>query len=122
MNKAITIYPAVYVLELEGGNYYIGMTHNLNQRLAQHFSGSGAKWTKLHKPISVLRVIYPATKEDLENIITKEYIDLYGKDKVKGGSYCAVNHKFCRDCGTPLEPSFTYIYCLSCAKDKGLVF
>ena len=121
MNKAITIYPAVYVLELEGDNYYVGMTHNLNQRLAQHFSGNGAKWTKLHKPISVLRVIYPATQDDLENIITKEYIELYGKDKVKGGSYCQVNHKFCRDCATPLEPSFTYIYCLSCARDKGLV-
>ena len=67
MTKAITIYPAVYVLELEGGNYYVGMSHNLSQRLAQHFSGNGAKWTKLHKP------------------------------------------------------SFTYIYCLSCARDKGLV-
>ena len=122
MDKPVLVYPAVYVLELEDECFYIGQTYNLNQRLAQHFGGSGSKWCRLHKPVSVLKVYYPATEPDLENTITKLYINLHGKDKVKGGSYCAVNSKFCRDCGTPLDPSFTYIYCLSCARDKGLVF
>ena len=122
MDKPVLVFPIIYILELEDGCYYVGQTFNLNFRLSQHYSGQGAKWTRLHKPVSVLKVIYPATEPDLENKITKEYITRYGKDKVKGGSYCAVNSKFCRDCGTPLEPSFTYIYCLTCAKDKGLVF
>ena len=86
----MTIYPALYVLKLEGDNWYVGMSYNLNIRWAQHWSGNGAKWTKLHPPISVERVIFDATEEGIENRITLQMMEIYGNDKVRGGSYCKV--------------------------------
>jgi predicted GIY-YIG superfamily endonuclease len=56
IDQSITIKPLVYHLKLEEDNHYVGITYNLNQRYAQHISGNGAKWTKLHKPISVEQV------------------------------------------------------------------
>ena len=80
--EAVLTYPALYVLRLEDDN--------LNFRWSQHWQGKGAKWTKLHNPVEVIKVIYPATDEGIENKITLEYIALYGAEKVKGGSYCKV--------------------------------
>lgn len=88
--KAVLVYPCVYILKLEDDCWYIGITHDLNKRLGQHWSGEGAKWTKLHKPISVERVIFPADGDTIENDTTKEYMEKYGKDKVRGGSWCRV--------------------------------
>ena len=89
MEPVIT-YPALYVLRLEDDCYYVGMSYNLNFRWSQHWMGSGAKWTRLHKPVEVIKVIYPATEKGIENRVTLEYMELYGKEKVKGGSYCKV--------------------------------
>ena len=121
MNKSITIYPILYVLNLEQNKKYVGMTNNLNIRLSQHYDGSGAKWTRLYKPISVERIIYPATENDIENKITLELMQIYGKDNVRGGSYCRVDAKFCRDCGAVMENTTNYIYCVNCARDMGLI-
>jgi predicted GIY-YIG superfamily endonuclease len=63
---------------------------DLNRRLSQHFSGDGSKWTKLHKPVAVDKIIFPADGNTIENDTTREYMEKYGKDKVKGGSYCRV--------------------------------
>jgi predicted GIY-YIG superfamily endonuclease len=85
--EAVTIYPCVYVLSLEDECWYIGITLNLNVRMAQHWSGKGAKWTKLHTPKRICEVFYPGTRE-LENEVTKRYIEQYGREKVCGGSWC----------------------------------
>jgi predicted GIY-YIG superfamily endonuclease len=85
----ITIYPCIYVLKCEDDFYYVGITHNLNQRLAQHWDGTAAKWTQLHKPLEVVRVIYPATGGiQQETQITTEMMEQHGYEKVMGGSYC----------------------------------
>ena len=44
-----------YVLPLEGDSenpyyVYVGSTANIEQRMADHAMGRGAKWTRLHKP------------------------------------------------------------------------
>ena len=52
-------------------------------RMAQHWSGQGAKWTKLHKPLRIARVILDTS----ENEVAKDYMVLYGSDKVRGGSW-----------------------------------
>jgi predicted GIY-YIG superfamily endonuclease len=65
----------------------VGITYNLNNRLSQHWDGTGAKWTKLHKPLSVIMIEFPSSA-DRENELTEEFIKTYGKDKVKGGKYC----------------------------------
>jgi predicted GIY-YIG superfamily endonuclease len=80
------------VLKLENDNYYVGITYNLNLRMAQHWTGQGAKWTKLHKPISIEKVIYPASIE-IENQTTLELMNVYGKEKVRGGKYCKVDNE-----------------------------
>ena len=67
------------------------MSYNLNCRWSQHWQGKGAKWTKLHKPLEVIKVIYPATEAGIENKITLEYIAQFGADKVKGGNYCKIS-------------------------------
>lgn len=82
----IVIAPCIYVLELEDGYYYVGITYSLNLRMAQHWTGVGAKWTRLHKPIAVREVIYPATEED-EDTKTIQLMGRYGYDKVRGGKW-----------------------------------
>jgi len=88
--EALMVYPTIYVLKLEDDCYYIGITMDLNKRLSQHWCGKGAKWTGLHKPISVERVVFPVLDYKMENELTLEYMEKYGKEKVKGGSYCRV--------------------------------
>jgi predicted GIY-YIG superfamily endonuclease len=43
----------VYAIECEDGSVYIGQTVNLANRWKQHFSGRGARWTRLHKPVQI---------------------------------------------------------------------
>jgi hypothetical protein len=81
----------LYVLECEGGNWYIGTTHDMDKRFKQHSAGKGgAKWTKAHKPISV-HAIYPLKSKHDEDNLTKDYMWQHGYDKVRGGSYCELD-------------------------------
>ena len=86
----ITIKPFVYQLKLEGDNHYVGITYNLNLRYAQHLSGNGAKWTKLHKPMSI-QSVWTDGNVELENNITLTLMKKYGKDKVRGGKWCKID-------------------------------
>ena len=86
--EPLLVPPMIYVLELVDGNYYVGITYNLNIRLSQHLSGSGAGWTRLHKPIRVVEVFFEGCDRKMEDEVTKRYMEKYGKDKVRGGSYC----------------------------------
>ena len=91
--RALLVHPQVYVLLLEGGNIYVGNSLSLSNRLSQHWQGQGARWTKLHKPVSVLEVHMVSDGEDasdLENKRTLELMQEHGADKVRGGRYCAI--------------------------------
>ena len=46
----------VYILLCKDGSYYTGYTHDLTSRLEQHFNGKGARYTKMHKPQSLVYV------------------------------------------------------------------
>ena len=50
----------VYTLQLSQGRFYVGMTAQLSFRIAQHWSGQGAKFSQRFKPICVLSVIEAA--------------------------------------------------------------
>lgn len=39
-----------YAIELAHNKFYVGITYNVNQRIAEHMQGHGARWTRLHKP------------------------------------------------------------------------
>ena len=85
----ILVHPCVYVLKLVDDCWYIGITMDLNKRLAQHWTGQAAKWTKLHTPLAVEKIVYPADRAQ-EDETTQEYMKLYGVEKVKGGSWCKI--------------------------------
>jgi predicted GIY-YIG superfamily endonuclease len=80
----------IYILLLEQNKWYIGYTDRKNgERFIEHFTGIGAKWTQLYKPIQVMEW-REGTIED-ENIVTLEYMQKYGWWNVRGGSYCQVD-------------------------------
>eukprot|EP01047_Picozoa_sp_COSAG01_P031778 COSAG01_NODE_2268_length_8031_cov_70.657341_2_plen_126_part_00 len=68
----VQVYPSVYVLKLENGCYYVGLSTadtGVEQRLTRHLMNIGANWVQQHKAIAVVDFYYPATKE-LENAVT----------------------------------------------------
>lgn len=80
---------SIYILLLEGNNYYIGKSENVDSRLESHFNNNGSEWTKLHKPIKRLQLITNCSDFD-EDKYTLEYMNKYGIDKVRGGTYSQV--------------------------------
>ena len=77
----------IYVLELEDDCFYIGITYNLNLRIAQHLSGAGAGWTKMHRPVKIVEVFYDGCTRQKEDEVTKKYVEIYGAENVRGGSW-----------------------------------
>jgi cellular nucleic acid-binding protein len=80
----------IYTLQLEKGKYYVGKTNNPKFRLENHFNSNGSEWTKIYKPIKVLE-IKPNCDDYDEDKITRQYMDKYGIDNVRGGSFVTVN-------------------------------
>jgi putative endonuclease len=44
----------VYILECGDRTLYTGISNNLGQRIAQHQSGKGAKYTRSHLPVKLV--------------------------------------------------------------------
>lgn len=79
----------IYILQLVDNKYYIGRTANPNIRLEQHFKSNGSRWTKKYKPIKVIDLISNADIFD-EDKYTLKYMNLYGIDNVRGGSFSSI--------------------------------
>ena len=77
----------IYVLELLGGKYYVGKTNNPGFRIEQHFHSGGAVWTRKYSPVRVLELINDCDDYD-EDKYTRIYMDKYGIENVRGGSFC----------------------------------
>ena len=92
--EPISVMPCVYVLRLEGDDkfdayYYAGSTHQLNVRVAQHIALCGAKFTKLHKFVSIYSVeLVNGDALQRENELTLELMNVFSSDQVRGGKYC----------------------------------
>ena len=89
----LTICPCVYTLKLQGDDavdyyVYIGSTYNLNQRLAQHIGGVGARFTREHKFIEIMHVqLVDGDAIVAENKRTLQMIAEFGSERVHGGKY-----------------------------------
>ena len=85
----------LYILELENDKYYVGITRNgLENRITQHFTGDGAKWTRKHHPVSIHDYYMFDVDFDiefLENTITLKLMNKKGWENVRGGSWCMVD-------------------------------
>jgi hypothetical protein len=79
----------IYVLKLENNKYYIGKTQNPKFRIENHFKSNGSEWTILHKPIKILEIIPDCDNYD-EDKYTKIYMDRFGIENVRGGSYVQI--------------------------------
>lgn len=79
----------IYILQLEQGKYYVGKTDNPTIRLTNHYESSGSAWTKKYKPVRIYQIIPDCDNYD-EDKYTKIYMDKFGINNVRGGSYCAI--------------------------------
>ncbi len=80
----------LYVLKLVSNKFYVGKTcKSVSYRFNIHKNGHGAKWTKLYKPLEILEQFESNDKFD-EDKYTKKYMDKYGIDNVRGGSYANI--------------------------------
>jgi len=79
----------IYVLRLRQNKWYIGSTTNVQQRIAQHFDGTGSAWTSRFPPIEIFDVVTQRDGWHEENL-TKEYMLLYGLENVRGGPYTSL--------------------------------
>lgn len=80
----------VYVLLLEDNKIYVGKSINPEKRIKQHFSDNySSSWTNKYKPLSVLKT-YSNCDDFDEDKITKIYMEKYGIENVRGGSYSTV--------------------------------
>jgi hypothetical protein len=77
----------IYALELTEGKYYIGKTANPEFRMEQHFQSNGSVWTTKYRPLRVVEIIPDCDDYD-EDKYTRKYMDIYGVDNVRGGSFC----------------------------------
>ena len=80
----------IYILELVQHKYYIGKTKNPQFRLDSHFNSNGSEWTKKYKPIRVVEII-PNCDDYDEDKYTIKYMEKYGINNVRGGSFCELN-------------------------------
>ena len=83
----------IYILKLKNAKFYIGKSRNqktLANRLRNHFSHGGAVWTKRHRPIGVDKIINIIDEKFIEDRMVFEYMNRYGIDNVRGGSFCRV--------------------------------
>ena len=82
----------LYVLRLEPSeqngpsNWYVGVSYCLNNRIAQHTSGRGSAWTRMHPVVEIAEVRMNATLT-MERELTLSYMRRYGWEQVRGGPY-----------------------------------
>lgn len=88
----------LYALLLENNHYYVGMTayKGAIKRYEQHKTGKGAQWTKIHKPLEMIEVIElgscaQTNASKYENELTIKYVEMYGVQRVRGGSMAMVS-------------------------------
>lgn len=83
----------VYVLRLEGDNFYVGLTLGRPaKRIGQHGGRHGAAWTKLHPPVALVETIDCGTTDEQratqrENLVTWKYMMRHGWQRVRGGYF-----------------------------------
>lgn len=78
----------IFVLQLENNKYFIGNTYNPYFSLStyRHIDNDKNLFTLENKPLNICKFISKCNKFD-EDKIVKKYMDKYGIDNVRGGSY-----------------------------------
>ena len=71
-----------YILKCKDGSLYTGWTNDLEQRVAAHNTGKGAKYTKARRPVEL---VYFEEFESKEQAMKREYAikQMARKDKLE---------------------------------------
>jgi hypothetical protein len=77
----------IYILQLKEEKWYIGKTESSKFRIDKLFDCKGSGFTKKYPPEDIYQIIPECDKYD-EDKYVKKYMDKYGIDNVRGGSYC----------------------------------
>jgi cellular nucleic acid-binding protein len=80
----------IYILECQSNKYYVGKTINPHNRFKQHFTTDSTAWTSKYKPIRVYQLI-PGCDDYDEDKYTLQYMQKYGINNVRGGSFSKIN-------------------------------
>lgn len=75
----------VYILKLENNKYFVGHTQSI-ENLQSQIKKKNIKWISQNPYIKILKVINKCDKFDVDKY-TKKYMEVYGIDHVRGGSY-----------------------------------
>ncbi len=83
---------SLYVLELESGCFYVGITTQLVKRMPQHEEAKGAARTKRHPPVRLLewedlRTGDIRAAEAMEDDQTVRWMQRHGRERVRGGHF-----------------------------------
>jgi predicted GIY-YIG superfamily endonuclease len=78
----------IYVLRCKGGNYYVGRSTDPDRRFLEHVGDKGSAWTRLHEPLEIVE--REIEQPFMEVRKTLEYMQRYGVEKVRGGSWVGV--------------------------------
>lgn len=106
----------LYVLKLMKNKFYVGITRkNILERFNQHKNGIGAEWTKIYKPISIIESM-PIDNMFEEDKFTKIYMNKFGIENVRGGSYAKVNLEEYQLKALELELKSANELCYKCGK------
>ena len=107
----------VYALKLEQEKYYIGKTNKpMLGRYQEHLDGIGSSWTAKYKPIKILEEIANADVYE-EDKQTKKYMNLYGIDNVRGGSYVSIKLPYYQKQALKKEICTLNNLCFRCMKE-----
>lgn len=106
----------LYVLKLTENKFYVGTTRKkISERFNQHKNGIGAAWTKIYKPISIIESMSIDNMFE-EDKFTKIYMNKFGIENVRGGSYAKVNLEEYQLKALKLELKSANELCYKCGK------
>jgi predicted GIY-YIG superfamily endonuclease len=89
----------VYILELSGGFIYVGKSNNIPNRIAQHMTGKGARFTRVFKPTGKIlpRIgnVQCEIGDAAERDETLRQMYKHGVDRVRGWKFCSRKLRSC---------------------------
>jgi hypothetical protein len=85
------------------------------KRIAEHKRGIGCKWTNTYPMLKLEKTILNASPYD-EDRYVKEYMDIYGMDNVRGGTYSAMELTADQVQTIQREKNGAQDECLNCGK------
>jgi putative endonuclease len=93
----------VYILELNDGSYYTGITNDLDKRLEAHKSGKGSKYVRSRLPFRVVYICYEQNRSGAsKSEINIKKLSRKKKELLVEGSWHKNSdkiHLFCDQCG-----------------------